>query len=241
MSWHAPVTTLNRWTTGENPCEYLHDRPARLEYELVARLSPEEYEARMNAGWRKFGHVLFHPVCTDCRECRPIRIPVAGFTLDRSQRRVLKHCRARFEVRFATPTVDDARLRLYNRYHAQQEVRKGWPASEKSADDYHFSFVQSPLPAVEISVWEGEALRSVVLTDLTPNVVSGVYHYYDPDLRDAGIGVFSLLQTIDLAHLMGKTYAYFGFYVAGCASLSYKARFRPCEILGDDGVWRLHP
>ncbi len=58
---------------------YLPEQQATLDYEIVARLSPEEYETRMNQGWRKFGAIVFHPVCADCRECRPIRIPVARF------------------------------------------------------------------------------------------------------------------------------------------------------------------
>ena len=31
--------------------------------------------------------------------------------------------------------------------------------------------------------------------------------------------------------------AYLGYYVAGCRSLEYKARFRPNEILDDEGQW----
>src|SRR3712207_3801905 len=69
------MIVLESFTTGPEECMYLPDRQARLEYEFVARLSPEEYERRMNEGWRKFGHLLFHPVCGACRECRPIRVP----------------------------------------------------------------------------------------------------------------------------------------------------------------------
>ena len=47
-----------------------------------------------------------------------------------------------------------------------------------------------------------------------------------------------MLQTLALAQRLGKPWAYFGFYVAGCGSLAYKARFHPCEILGEDGAWR---
>ncbi len=87
-------------------------------------------------------------------------------------------------------------------------------------------------------MWEGEALRAIVLTDVTPNVVSGVYHYYDPELSDRGVGTFCMLHTIELARELGKPYAYFGFYVRGCGSVAYKARFRPCEIMDVDGTWR---
>jgi leucyl-tRNA---protein transferase len=235
------MIVLHRFSIDET-CMYLPDRPMRLDYALVARLTPTEYEERMNRGYRKFGPFLFHPNCPGCRECRPIRIPVARFTPDRSLRRTLKR-NSDLTVRFAEPTVDEERLALYNRYHTGQAAFKGWPAEQKDAEDYVFSFLENPIPSVEISVWEHDAegteiLRAVVLTEVTPNVVSGIYHYYEPDLRDRSIGAFAMLQTIELARQMGKPYAYFGYYVAGSASMEYKARFRPCEVQGEDGVWR---
>lgn len=231
------MITLETFTEGEGACMYLADRPSRLEYTLVLRMSPAEYEERMNQGYRKFGPLLFRPVCEGCRECRPLRIPVTQFTPDRSQRRALKR-NADLTVRVAPPTVDKARLSLYNRYHAAQEVRRGWPEMEKKREDYAFSFLHSPVPGMEVSVWEGEALRAIALTDVTPNTLSGVYHYHDPELRDRSLGVFVMLQTIELARRLGKPWAYFGYYVADCPSLNYKVRFRPCELLGDDGIWR---
>jgi len=237
MPHNEGMIVLQRFTAEDRHCFYLPDRPSRLEYEMVAALTPEEYEDRMNRGYRKFGPMLFRPACEPCHECRPIRIRVPEFIPDRSQRRALKR-NADLTVRFAPPTVDDTRLDLYNRYHVAQTARKGWPEMEKDAEDYAFSFVQTPIPAVEVSAWEGDALLAVAITEVTPNVVSGVYHYHDPDLSDRSLGVFVMLQTIELARRLGKPYAYFGYYVADCASMSYKARFRPCEILGADGVWR---
>jgi arginine-tRNA-protein transferase len=231
------MIVLQEFDVVEEKCYYLPDRPARLRYEMVLSLSPDEYEERMNRGWRKFGLLVFQPDCGTCQECRPIRILVEQFSPNRSQRRALKQ-NSDLTVRFARPTVTKSRLQLYNRYHAWQETRKGWPPTEKDAEDYRFSFLQNPLPAVEVSVWEGEILRAVALTELTPNTVSGIYHYHDPDCADRSLGKFVMLQTIALAHHLNKPYAYFGYYVHECNSLNYKSEFRPCEILGVDGVWR---
>ena len=231
------MIALHQFQSGPDRCEYLPDRQATLEYVLAGRVSPAEYEALMNAGWRKFGALLFHPVCDNCRECRPIRILAAQFTPDRSQRRTLAR-NADLTVMLAEPSVDDVRVRLFNRYHAAQADRKGWPAQDIEADAYARQFTDSPLPAFEISVWEGKTLRAVALTDVTPRVVSGVYHYHDPDCRDRGLGAFVMLQTVALAQRLNKPWAYFGFHVAECPSMAYKSRFRPCEILGTDGLWR---
>ncbi|MBC8103227.1 MAG: arginyltransferase [Cytophagales bacterium] len=227
---------LDTFTAEDESCIYLPDRPSRQEYLVLLRLTSGEYEAAMNQGYRKFGPLLFRTVCDGCRECRSLRIPVDRFTPDRSQRRASKR-NADLLVRFAAPVVDEARLTLYNRYHASQETRKGWPPIEKTEEDYTFSFLHNPVPSIEISIWEGDLLRAVVLTDVTPTIISGVYHYHDPDLADRSLGTFAILQTLKLAEHLGKPWAYFGYYVADCASLSYKARFRPCELLGEDGVW----
>ena len=165
-------------------------------------------------------------------------LPARGRTEpDRSQRRAWERNQD-LRVKFAPPTVDDERMALYDRYHRAQAAKKGWPDKTPDLAEYAMSFVQNPLPAVEISLWEGDCLRAVTLTEVTPNVVSGIYHYHDPDLAKRGIGTYCMLRTLDLAHRLEKKWAYFGFYVAGCQSMLYKARFRPCELMGAGGVWR---
>jgi arginine-tRNA-protein transferase len=233
------MLVLHQFLTDPETCPYLLEERASLEYSYTPYLTPEEYEGLMNRGYRKFGPMLFRPLCPACTACRPIRIPVERFRPDRSQRRAWKRNQD-LEVRLREPQVDEERLALYHRYHAWRSRSKGWPRTERDAEDYRFGFLDNPLPAREITLWEGDLLRAVVLTDLTPNVVSGVYHYHDPDLSDRSLGTYCMLRTIDLARELGKRWAYFGFYVAGCGSLEYKARFRPCEIMGADGMWREH-
>ena len=83
-----------------------------------------------------------------------------------------------------------------------------------------------------------ETLLAVVIAEVTPNTVSGVYHYYEPAEEKRSLGTFAMLQTLELAMLLEKPWAYFGYYVADCPSLSYKTNFRPCELLRDDGTWQ---
>jgi arginine-tRNA-protein transferase len=89
-----------------------------------------------------------------------------------------------------------------------------------------------------VTFWDADRLCAVLITEVTPNVVSGVYHFWDPDYAERGLGTFCMLHTLDLARRLQKRWAYFGFYVDGCQSLAYKSRFRPCEIQGLDGTWR---
>ena len=230
------MQVLQQFLSGPHLCHYLPDRPATQEYAAVARLSPSEYEDLMNQGWRKFGVTLFRPVCAGCRECRPLRIPAAEFTPDRSQQRAWRK-NADLEVRCAPPSVDAPRLDLYRRYQAAQTAAKGWPEAEPTAKSYARQFVQNPVPSIEISLWEGDALRAVMITDITPSCVSGVYHFHDPDCRARGLGTYALLHAIELARRLEKPWVYLGYYVAGNASMAYKTRFHPHEIFQPNGVW----
>ena len=227
---------LDQFLSGPDVCHYLPDRLATQQYAIASQLSPAEYEALMNAGWRKFGQTLFRPVCRTCAECRPLRIPPADFTPDRSQKRCLRR-NAHLQVRHAPPVADAARLELYQRYQAAQTDLKGWPDAERTMGSYTRQFVQNPVPSVETSVWEDGLLRAVAITDITPNAVSGIYHFHDPDCRSRSLGTFALLQTIALAQTLNKRWAYFGFYVSGCPSMEYKTRFHPHEILSPAGIW----
>ena len=227
---------LDQFVSSPETCPYLPDRLATQQYAIAAKLGPNEYEALMDAGWRKFGQTLFRPICQACAECRPLRIPAAEFVPDRSQARCLRK-NADLEVRYAPPTADAARLDLYRRYQAVQTEMKGWPDTERTLGSYRRQFVQNPVPSVEISIWENDILRAVAITDTTPNTVSGVYHFHDPECRSRSLGTFAILQTLVLAQTLKKRWAYFGFYVAGCPSMAYKTRFHPHEILAESGVW----
>ncbi|MBI3723875.1 arginyltransferase [bacterium] len=232
------MEALEPIVTPEQACPYLAGRRAKLEWSYAPALGAADYEALMDLGHRKFGAFVFRPACEGCRACRPIRVPAATFSPDRSQRRAWR-ANQDLAVSFAPPSVDEERLALLSRYHEKQAREKGWPRDQHESErDYAASFVENPLPAVEIAIRENGALRAILLADLTPRVLSAVYHYHEPALGRRGLGTFAILHAIDLAGRLGKEHVYLGFLVAGCASMTYKARFRPCEVLGEDGVWR---
>jgi arginyl-tRNA--protein-N-Asp/Glu arginylyltransferase len=235
------MRVLQQLVMDSHRCEYLPAEVARLEYSYAPSLTAAEYQELMDGGYRKFGALLFRPVCSACQECRPIRVPIAAFERSRSQRRVWRR-NADLRVELGPPIVDEQRLDLYARYHAAQAERKSWPATDKDAEEYAFSFVQNPLPAIEITTWEGAALRGVIINDVTPRALSAVYHYHDPEAAERSLGTYLILRTLELARQLRKQYVYLGYFVEGCGSMSYKARFRPCEILQADGTWlRLDP
>ncbi|MFM7320818.1 MAG: arginyltransferase [Armatimonadota bacterium] len=219
------------------PCAYLPDRTCVHRNRLVARLPAETYERLLEEGWRKFGPVVYRPECPECDACRPLRIPVDRFRPSRSQRRCLR-ANADLRVVFEKPIIDAERLALHNAYHRARERERGWPETERTEEEYERGFLLNPVPAIEVSAWLDERLLGIALLDVTPAIVSGVYHYHDSDRNERGLGTFLMLQAIAYAAGSGRPWAHFGYHVADCRSLAYKTNFQPCELLDSDGVWR---
>src|SRR5262245_29969666 len=107
------MESLFRFAAPPSPCGYLPDRLWSLENEIVASMSKEEYLQRMIEGWRRFGHTLFRPACPTCRACRALRVRVADFRPDRSQRRATKANEGAVELRIGEPAVTAEKLELY--------------------------------------------------------------------------------------------------------------------------------
>jgi arginine-tRNA-protein transferase len=233
------MESLIRFTAPPSRCGYLPDRNWALEYEHVASASAAEYMRRMREGWRRFGHTLFRPQCPACTACRSLRVVVERFRPDRSQRRARQANEGDVELRIGEPRVTRSRLALYDRYHAFQSDLKGWPLHPaKDPDSYAESFVYNPFPVEEWCYSLGRDLVGVGYVDVLPEGLSAIYYYYEPALRERSLGTWNVLRLIEEARRRGLPHVYLGYFVAGCGSLEYKARFAPNETLGTDGVWR---
>jgi leucyl-tRNA---protein transferase len=233
------MESLFRYVTPRGPCEYLPGQTWQFEHELVGALSAAEYQERLRQGWRRFGHLLFRPRCPHCTACRSLRVEVARFRPDRSQRRNRKLNEGAVRLTIGRPAVTRAKLDLYDRYHAHQSEAKGWPwHAPKNADDYRDGFVDSPFPAEEWRYTLGERLIGVGYVDPVPEGLSAVYFFYDPAERHRGLGTWNVLSVIDHAAALGLPYVYLGYHVAGSASLAYKANFCPHQTLRPDGTWQ---
>ncbi|HEY1379297.1 MAG TPA: arginyltransferase [Gemmataceae bacterium] len=233
------MISLFRYETPPGPCGYLPGQTWRYEHEVVAALSPAEYEQRLLEGWRRFGHLLFRPVCPACTACRSLRVDVARFRPNRSQRRNRKLNERVVRLAVGRPAVTPEKLDLYDRYHAHQAETKGWPEhGPKDAAEYRDSFVDNPFPVEEWRYTLAGRLIGVGYVDRLPVGLSAIYFVYDPAERERGLGTWNVLCAIDRAAALGLPYVHLGYHVAGSASLAYKANFGPNETLGSDGVWR---
>jgi arginine-tRNA-protein transferase len=77
----------------------------------------------------------------------------------------------------------------------------------------------------------------VGLVDVEPLALSAVYCYFDPAEARRSPGVFNILWLIDECRRRGAPHLYLGYYVRDSPKMSYKAAYRPYEILGAGGRW----
>lgn len=209
-----------------------------MEYARIGEMAPGEYTGKLQEGWFKFGSFLQRPLCRWCRMCYSMRVPVAEWRLNRTQRRLLRRLEG-LQVETATPPVlCPERLSLHNRYRAAQRALRGWQESSLTAEGYAQEFIHGPVPMTEITVRENGRLLAVLMADEEPDLITAVTHFHDPAHWRRSIGLFTVLQCFLLAQRLGKQWVYLGYYVPGSPTMGYKQQFRPFELRSWDGQWR---
>jgi arginine-tRNA-protein transferase len=232
------MISLVRYDTPPGPCGYLPGQTWQYEHELVATMSPDEYIDRLRQGWRHFGHLLFRPHCPSCTACRSLRVDVARFRPNRSQRRNCRLNEGLVRLTIGRPAVSREKLDLYDRYHAYQSEAKGWPEhGPKDVTDYHETFVQNPFPTEEWRYTLGRRLVGVGYVDRLPAGLSLIYFIHDPAERQRGLGTWNVLCAIARAATLRLPHIYLGYHAVGSASLAYKASFVPNQTLDPGGEW----
>jgi arginine-tRNA-protein transferase len=227
--------SLLTFTSPPSPCGYLPGRVKQLRYELTPRIGAADYMDRLRSGWRRFGYVIFRPDCAACRMCQSLRVPVSTFQPSASQRRVWRTNRASVTLRIShTPSSSAEKLHLLARFQQYGHEAKGWPVE---GGDNLGLLLANPFPTEEWSYYVGDRLAGVGYVDALPEGLSAIYFYYDPAERHRSLGTFNVLSILDSARDRGLQHVYLGYYVEGCRSLEYKARFRPNEVLSNQESW----
>lgn len=224
---------LERVVEKPHPCAYLPAERASLEVQVMLDVSPAELDALLERGWRRFGPMYFRPACTACGECVSLRIVVDRFAPSKSQRRAARAC-AGLRREVGPPRVDDTRLELYALWHNEREEQRGWERNPQSRERYALEFGFPHPCAREAAFYDDEAggkLVGVGLFDETPKALSAAFFFHHPDYARRSLGVANVVTLVQDARASGRPYLYLGYRVAGCASLRYKASYRPHEAL----------
>lgn len=233
-----PIFRLQFYLTAPYPCSYLPARMARSQVAAPGSLiDTVVYSDLVRLGFRRSGNHVYRPRCDGCQACMPVRVPVAGFQPNRSQRRCLRH-NTDVQVRLKPPLFDESHYRLYRRYQVARHAGGGMDQDDR--EQYRAFLLQGRVDcALAEFTLDGEVVM-VALLDRLMDGLSAVYTFFDPDQDRRSLGVYGVLSQIRLAQDMGLPYLYLGYWIEDCRKMAYKQGYRPLEGLVDGHWEELH-
>jgi arginyl-tRNA--protein-N-Asp/Glu arginylyltransferase len=217
-----------------HPCSYLDGRMSTILFVDPQRmLSEGEYGEFVRHGFRRSGDLVYRPHCQGCSACVPVRVPVNEFAPSRSQRRVWNR-NADLSVVQKPAHYDSGHFELYRRYQAGRHPDSGM--NDADPQKYLGFLASRQVETLFFELRAGGELLGVAVADVLPDGLSAVYTFYEPDLPQRGLGVFSVLWEIAETRRRGLDNLYLGYWIAESPKMAYKVNYQPLEAL-QSGRW----
>ena len=223
------------YTTAPYPCSYLPDETARSQVAIPGDLiDAPVYSQLVRAGFRRSGVFTYRPHCDRCRACVPVRVRIADFSANRTQRRAWRKHQD-LQVQLLHLSYQEEHYQLYRIY--QQSRHAGGGMDEDSREQYRNFILKSNVASflAEFRSTDGR-LKMVSLIDELDDGLSSVYTFFDPDDR-ASYGTYNVLWQLSLCRRMHLPYLYLGYWIESSRKMTYKTNYRPIEGLFG-GEWR---
>ena len=246
-----------RFVEDRQTCEYYSDRETLhilssmnwLEgKDDIEKLDCIVYGHYLREGFRRYTSFMYHTLCEGCHECIPIRLVPDWYVPSKSQMRVFKKNQdidvtvVSDPKEFCTPEKIRMFRTYYNRHNENKPGYKKLTLAEAEQDLKDMNSGYSGIFNFDFKL--GDRLIGVSIIDYTLDKkgrVSGLssnYFYYDtsPEILKRSIGVFSVMYEIIFCMENNIPYYYLGLYLPYCHKMSYKANYKPYQLLINN-VW----
>jgi arginyl-tRNA--protein-N-Asp/Glu arginylyltransferase len=186
---------------------------------------PQAMDDLWAEGWRHFGAEFFRysvsPQADGWQTIVPLRLDLAGLTLTKSQRRVLRK-NEDVDLRIVPATISIEAKAMFQRH--KERFTENVPEALTTFLSTEPGTV--PCRCMEFQAWVAGELAAISYLDLGEKAVSSVYGMFDPEHARRSLGIYTLLQEMLWAQAQGYALYYPGYATNGSSAYDYKKQLQ---------------
>ncbi len=230
MSRHFDPNDLQFYITLPAPCPYLDGEMERKIFTPLDPLEgPQVNDYLTHSGFRRSQNVIYRPACETCHACHSLRVKALLFKPGSSFKRTIK---ANSDI---TRTVNEAYAtrEQYDLLQSYLESRhRDGGMAEMDFERYEM-MVEDCAAQTQIFEYRDDTgqLIACCITDTLRDGLSMVYSFFDVGATKRSLGNYMILDHIDKCTQAGLSFLYLGYWVKNSPKMSYKARFKPHQVL----------
>ncbi len=230
MSRHFDPNELQFYITLPAPCPYLDGEMERKIFTPLEPLDgPHVNDYLTHSGFRRSQNVIYRPACETCHACHSLRVKAPAFKPGASFKRTLK---INSDL---TRTINEAYATREQYDLLQTYLTNRHPDGGMAEMDFerYEMMVEDCAARTEIFEYRDKTghLLACCITDTLCDGLSMVYSFFDINQTKRSLGNYMILDHINVCKKAGHSFLYLGYWVKNSPKMSYKARFKPHQVL----------